>query len=98
VLLRARADVTLFLRNLLFSTAEDLGEPSKESQEEMQERSQRVTAQILLSLSAIVCMFPTSTINADGNPQENMAHPPELTRLQSLRTVPLQQTSRRRQR
>lgn len=60
-LLRARKSVVQFLRTLLLSSAEDMGEPTKETNEEMQDRASRVRAQVLRTLDATVKHFPTAS-------------------------------------
>jgi hypothetical protein len=60
-LLRARKELATFLRALLFSSAADMGEPTKETPEEMHERATRVHAQVLLTFAGIVRLFPTAS-------------------------------------
>lgn len=60
-LLRARKELVPFLRAPLFSSAADMGEPTKESKEEMHDRATRVRAQVLLALASLVKHFPTAS-------------------------------------
>ena len=59
-LLRARNELVSFLRALLLSSAAEMGEPTKETEEEMHGRATRMRAQVLRTLATLVKHFPTA--------------------------------------
>lgn len=57
--MHVRTGLVAHLRDCLFATPEDIGEPSKESKEQMEERHHRVCTQVILALSGIAKLFPS---------------------------------------
>lgn len=57
-IVHARSVLIGHLRDSMFASAEDLGEPSKESAEELADRHQRVCTQALFALTGIAELFP----------------------------------------
>ena len=66
-LLRARNELVSFLRALLMSSADHMGEPTKETEEEMQERAQRMRAQVLHAFASLVGHFPTAVAQSNSS-------------------------------
>lgn len=58
VLVHVRASLVAHLRDSLFASPDDLGEPAKESKEQLEDRHQRVCTQVLLALTGIAELFP----------------------------------------
>lgn len=60
VLVHVRMALVAHLRDCLFASPDDLGEPSKESTEQLEDRHQRVCTQVMLALAGIVQLFPVA--------------------------------------
>eukprot|EP00892_Ulva_mutabilis_P010612 jgi/Ulvmu1/7923/UM004_0155.1 len=59
-IVHSRTALVAHLRDTLFASAEDLGEPTKESKEELEERQQRACTQALLAFTGMAELFPTT--------------------------------------
>lgn len=60
VLVHVRTALVAHIRDCLFASPDDLGEPSKESKEQLEDRHQRVCTQVMLALAGIAELFPAA--------------------------------------
>jgi hypothetical protein len=66
-LLFAKAELVSFLKAKLLASAAELGDPSKEGEEELETREARVVAQVLRTLRLLVLKVPAAAADGGGN-------------------------------
>lgn len=64
--MHARNALVAHLRDSIFASAEELGEPAKESKEELDDRHHRVSTQVVLAFTGLAELFPTTPATSSG--------------------------------